>query len=140
MHRAIPALPAPTPSVAEVFASRAHTLARWSDAAAPSRFVPDDAARGDYEENLWQKIKQTGELNFPQAAQGRPFRLRLQIMVDADGQLDQVRVTRSSGQPALDRAAVRIVELAAPFGRLPSSLADSPAVFERDLSFRRETE
>jgi protein TonB len=47
---------------------------------------------------------------------GRPT---LEVIIGADGRLDDIVVRRSSGDKALDQAALRILRLAAPFAPLP---------------------
>lgn len=43
----------------------------------------------------------------------------------ADGRLREARVRRSSGNPALDQAALQILRQAAPFPPFPEALAKS---------------
>ncbi|MBU0537071.1 MAG: TonB family protein, partial [Gammaproteobacteria bacterium] len=50
--------------------------------------------------------------------------LRLLLMLMPDGRIDEVRILSSSGNPILDRAAHRIVRLAAPFEAIPSDVLD----------------
>lgn len=77
---------------------------------------------------LQKKIEQVGTLNFPQQ-DGRKIygELIVYIPVADDGSLYEreggPRVERSSGNAALDAAAIAIVRRAAPFGRFPSGLA-----------------
>lgn len=77
---------------------------------------------------LQKKIEQTGTLNFPQQDGRKMYgELIVYIPVAEDGSLYEKeggpRVERSSGNAALDAAAIAIVRRAAPFGRFPSSLA-----------------
>jgi len=48
--------------------------------------------------------------------------LLLTVSIRADGSVEGVRVERSSGQRVLDAAAVRIVEMSAPFAPLPPDI------------------
>ncbi len=48
--------------------------------------------------------------------------LILHVAVRADGSIEHVRVLRSSGFEVLDEAAVKIVELAAPFAPFPPDI------------------
>lgn len=77
---------------------------------------------------LQKKIEQVGTLNFPQQDGKKMYgELIVYIPVADDGSLYEKeggpRVERSSGNPALDAAAIAIVRRAAPFGRFPSGLA-----------------
>lgn len=72
---------------------------------------------GFYAADWARKVARVGELNFPDAARrlepgSGPL---LEVAIRADGSLREVRVLRSSGSAELDRAARRIVELAAPY-------------------------
>jgi protein TonB len=77
-----------------------------------------------YVEDWRLKIERIGNLNYPEAA--RQLRLYgnllLTVSIRADGSVEDVRVERSSGQRVLDAAAVRIVEMAAPFAPLPPDI------------------
>ncbi|MES1983149.1 MAG: energy transducer TonB, partial [Pseudomonadota bacterium] len=48
--------------------------------------------------------------------------LQLTVSIRADGSVETVEVSRSSGQRILDAAAIRIVKLAAPFAPLPQDI------------------
>jgi protein TonB len=48
--------------------------------------------------------------------------LILHVAVRADGNIERVRVLRSSGFDLLDEAAVKIVELAAPYAPFPPDI------------------
>lgn len=77
---------------------------------------------------LQKKIEQTGTLNFPQQDGRKMYgELIVYIPVAEDGSLYEKeggpRVERSSGNAALDAAAIAIVRRSAPFGRFPSTLA-----------------
>ena len=46
----------------------------------------------------------------------------LSVTIKADGGLESVEVQRSSGHQILDRAAERIVKMAAPYASFPASI------------------
>jgi protein TonB len=76
-----------------------------------------------YVEDWRQKIERVGTLNYPDSARGRLYgSLMLSVVIRADGSIERVELQRSSGQPVLDEAAVRIVELAAPFAAFPPDI------------------
>ncbi len=76
-----------------------------------------------YVEDWRQKIERIGNLNYPESARGRTYgSLRLSVSINADGSLGGLELERSSGYPVLDRAAERIVQMAAPFARFPSDI------------------
>jgi len=47
-----------------------------------------------------------------------------EVVIAADGRLDDIVVRRSSGDTALDQAALRILRLAAPFAPLPPNIRE----------------
>ena len=71
-----------------------------------------------------RKVEQIGEMNFPVIA--RKLNLNtgpvLDVAIRADGSLQEVRVTRSSGNAELDQAAQQIVRLGAPYAPFPPQL------------------
>jgi protein TonB len=66
-----------------------------------------------------------GELNYPQAARDQKLygTLVVTVSIKSDGSLDRVEINRPSGQRILDAAALRIVQLAAPFAPFPADIA-----------------
>lgn len=86
-----------------------------------------EASHALYYTALQKKIEQTGTLNFPQQDGKKIYgELIVYIPVYQDGSLYEkeggVRIERSSGNPALDAAALAIVRRSAPFGRFPAAL------------------
>jgi len=78
----------------------------------------------NYLEAWCRKVERVGNLNYPEEAKRRKLygSLTLQVALRADGSVERVRVLRSSGFDLLDAAAVRIVELAAPFSPFPPAI------------------
>ncbi len=84
-----------------------------------------------YVEDWRQKIERIGNLNYPAAARGRLYgSLVLTVIIKANGDLDRVEVSRSSGQSLLDDAARRIVQMSAPFAAFPESIRRDTDVLE----------
>ncbi|MCB5190730.1 TonB family protein [Methylobacillus arboreus] len=77
-----------------------------------------------YVEAWRQKVEKIGNLNYPEAAKEQKLYGKLQLSVDirADGSIDKIHITRSSGHKVLDDAAKRIVELAAPYAAFPEDI------------------
>ncbi len=76
---------------------------------------------------LQQRIEQTGTRNFPERDGKKMYgELIVYIPIFQDGSIYEKeggpRVERSSGNPALDQAALLIVRRAAPFGSFPANL------------------
>ncbi|MCG6933109.1 MAG: energy transducer TonB [Gallionella sp.] len=77
-----------------------------------------------YIEDWRIKVERIGNLNYPEQARRQHIfgKLQLSVSIRADGSVESIEVSRSSGKPILDAAAVRIVKLAAPFSPLPPSI------------------
>lgn len=73
----------------------------------------------------WEdKVERTGNLNYPEVAAKKNFSgtLTMDVGIKADGSIYSIRINQSSGNPALDEAAKRIVRMSAPFAPLPADL------------------
>ena len=73
----------------------------------------------------WQrKVESMGNLNYPAIAKRPGFTssLTMDVGIKPDGSIYNLRIRKSSGYPALDDAAKRIVRLSAPFPPLPKTL------------------
>lgn len=70
-----------------------------------------------YLDSWRRKVERVGNINYPSEARTRGLSgtLRLLVIIDPNGALQDVRVLVSSGHAVLDEGAVRIVHLAAPF-------------------------
>lgn len=76
--------------------------------------------------NDWvSKVERIGNLNYPDEARRQSLTgsLMLQVAVNQDGTVRNIRLLRSSGYKVLDDAAIRIVQLAAPFAALPPGIS-----------------
>lgn len=78
-----------------------------------------------YIEDWRAKVERVGELNYPQAARASRIygSLVVTVSIRSNGVLERVEINRSSGQRILDAAALRIVQLAAPFAPFPADIA-----------------
>ncbi|WP_215780387.1 energy transducer TonB [Paludibacterium sp. B53371] len=106
----------------------------------PGRLVYGSSARGymwrQYMDDWAGKMERIGALNYPQEArnQGLTGGPTLSVVINADGTLAALSISRSSGNQILDEAAQRIVRLAAPFAPFPPELAAQA----RSLEIRRK--
>jgi protein TonB len=142
----VPALPQPTDEPAE---TRQRAAALFQHAApqtsalelAMRAELPDgrDDARtliatpstrqsglAEYLDGWRQRVERIGTANYPTELLGNIHagRPTLEVVIAADGRLDDIVVRRSSGDPALDQAALRILRLAAPFAPLPPAIRE----------------
>lgn len=77
-----------------------------------------------YVEDWRIKVERVGNLNYPEAARRNRLygALVLTVNIQDDGSLESVQVERSSGSKILDAAAVKIVEMAAPYAPFPEAM------------------
>ncbi|WP_462322442.1 energy transducer TonB [Halochromatium sp.] len=149
--------PAPPISAADIFASRSAEMASLAArieershayASRTRRKAISTATReyiyANYMEAWRRKVERIGNLNYPREARelGLFGSLILHVAVRADGSLEGIRVVRSSGHEVLDQAAVRIVELAAPFAAFPPDIKRETDVLDitRTWQFQRNHE
>ena len=101
----------------------------------------EGAVYAEYVEKWRQRIETVGTQNYPQEARRLSIfgSLLITVSIKADGSVEQVEIERSSGQQILDRAAVRIVELAAPFSPFPAAVRSEYDILSitRQWSFTR---
>jgi protein TonB len=94
-----------------------------------------------YLDNWRKKIEAIGNLNYPEEATDKGIygTLRVLVAIKPDGTVEDIRILRSSGERVLDEAAVRIVQLAAPYQPFPADLRATVDVLEiiRTWQFKR---
>ena len=75
--------------------------------------------------DAWRaKVERVGNLNYPALVTRKKITgsLLLDVAINPDGSIHSARVTRSSGYQELDRAAIRIVNMAAPYPPLTKDI------------------
>jgi protein TonB len=144
----------PKPSVADIFKNRDQELLNYryqnnesiatlsgQSTPSPPLFRADvqDQRYANYIEAWRRKVEKIGNLNYPEQAQRQHIygHLVLRVTIRADGHLEQIQLTRSSGSTILDQAAIRIVKLAAPFAPFSDSMraAHHAIIIERSWRF-----
>ncbi len=150
--------PAPPPvSAAQILASRSQELARLASRIEdrtsvfgnrPRRTAVSSSTKeykyATYLEGWRRKVEQIGNLNYPDEARRKHLygNLILRVGVHADGKVEKIQVLRSSGFKVLDDAAIRIVELAAPFAPFPRDIAAETDILDitRTWQFQRNNQ
>lgn len=95
----------------------------------------EEYALAPYLDAWRQKIERIGTLNYPEAARGKLYGsvvIFVELRVE-DGSLYSAEISRSSGHKLLDQAAMRILQMSAPFGPIPREHMGGASV----LSFAR---
>lgn len=83
------------------------------------------ALKADWGSKISARLKRT--LSLPDGA--APGRVKLRVTVSPKGALLSVEIVGSSGQPALDKAALRAAKAAAPYPRAPKGLNEASYSF-----------
>ena len=85
-----------------------------------------ETAAASYMHKWVKQVERVGNLNYPDAARRDKLAGALILIVGIykNGNIESVTVDESSGHKLLDDAAVRIVELAAPFDAMTGTLAE----------------
>lgn len=98
----------------------------------------DDPELAYYLDSWRRKVERVGNINYPSEARARGLSgtLRLLVVIDPDGELQEVRVLASSGHSLLDDGAVRIVHLAAPFSPFTKSMRARIDLLEIERTWR----
>ena len=78
-----------------------------------------------YLDHWRRRVEQIGTLNYPTAARsaGLDANPVLEVVIGSDGRLERAVIRHSSGDAALDQAALAILKLASPFDPFPPELA-----------------
>jgi protein TonB len=79
-----------------------------------------------WEPQIRRKVERIGQMNFPKDEYGRSMfgTLQFRLVLNGDGNIAALTLEQSSGNPALDEAALQIVRRSAPFGPVPPALLD----------------
>ena len=80
-----------------------------------------------YVEDWRLKVERIGNMNYPEAAKREHIHgaLVLTVNIRSDGSLEGVQIDRSSGSRVLDAAALKIVQMSAPFSPFPPEMRKS---------------
>jgi TonB family protein len=85
------------------------------------------------------KVKQLieSQWEYPEVAlrYGLQGRLALQFTIGANGQLDGLRLIRSSGSQVLDEEALRAIKAAAPFPPIPPWIKPNPLLISASMEY-----
>ncbi len=97
-----------------------------------------DLIFGPYAEAWRQKVEQVGALNYPAPVDGRDLHgeVRLTVTLHQDGSIALLEVRQSSGVEALDDAARRIVQMAAPFQPFTEAMRERADLISITRTFR----
>jgi protein TonB len=84
-----------------------------------------------YVEDWRARVEKIGNEHYPEEARGKVYgALRMTVSIRKDGTLVDAIIENPSGSPVLDRAARRIIKLAAPFPPFPPEIARDTDILE----------
>jgi periplasmic protein TonB len=85
------------------------------------------ALEAAYIKHWVDQVERVGNLNYPDEARRRKLsgQLILHVLLDSEGHIVEAFIGSPSGQQVLDDAALRIVELAAPFAPFPAPMREA---------------
>ena len=77
-----------------------------------------------YMDSWRRKVERVGNLNYPEEARKLNLSgsLQLEVALNRDGTINEITLRKSSGKKVLDDAAIKIVELAAPYAAFPENI------------------
>lgn len=135
----------PTPELAAMDITDPSQQIDWN-ARYPSRTRIDARTRqhaaAAYMHGWVQQLEQVGNLNYPETVRERGLsgRLIIETILRADGQIENVRILRSSEHSLLDEAALYVVRMAGPFQEVPPEVLEGrdQLVITRTLEFMHD--
>lgn len=83
-----------------------------------------DSAAALYVENFKQRFERWGNQHYPDVARGVYGQVQITVVIDKFGQIYSLELSKSSGNKALDNAALNIVRRAGPYGRFSGDMAN----------------
>lgn len=112
-------------------------LQRQRYAKRPRKYTISSASTRKSQDALYldrwrRRIEAVGNINYPSEARRRQLygSLRMLVALLPNGEVESIRILRSSGHSILDQAAVEIVKLAAPFQAFPAELRAEADILE----------
>ena len=117
---------------------------QWQSKLPKRKFISANTREYEYASYMsaWvSKVERVGNLNYPAELRARKLHgdLVMTVGIRRNGTIESIDVRRSSGIEEIDRAAVRIVRLAAPYSPLPDNIADRVDILHITRTWRFES-
>ena len=116
---------------------------QWKSKLPRRRFI--SASTREYEfasyMNAWvSKVERLGNMNYPSELRQKKLHgdLVLTVGIRKNGTIESIDIMRSSGVPEIDQAAVRIVQVCAPYAPLPGNITDKVDILHITRTWRFE--
>ncbi len=87
------------------------------------------------------KVERVGNMNYPSELRQKKLHgdLVLTVGIRKNGTVESIDIMRSSGIPAVDQAAVRIVKMCIPYAPLPDNISEQVDILHITRTWRFET-
>lgn len=116
----------------------------WQSKLPRREFISANTRRYEFASYMsaWvSKVERVGNLNYPTELRQKQLHgdLVLTVGIHQNGTVESIEVKRSSGITEIDRAAVEIVQMAAPYAPLPDNIAEQVDILHITRTWRFET-
>jgi protein TonB len=117
---------------------------RWQSRLPRRKFISANTREYEFASYMsaWvSKVERVGNLNYPTELRRKKLHgdLVLTVGINRNGTVENIEVMRSSGITDIDRAAIDIVRLAAPYAPLPDNIAERVDILHITRTWRFET-
>ncbi|MGD2129446.1 MAG: TonB family protein [Lysobacterales bacterium] len=117
---------------------------RWKSKIPRREFISANTRKYEFASYMsaWvSKVERVGNMNYPTDLRSKKLHgdLVLTVGIARNGSVESIDLMRSSGVPEIDRAAIEIVRLAAPYAPLPENIADRVDVLHITRTWRFES-
>ncbi len=117
---------------------------RWKSKLPRREFISANTREYEFASYMsaWvSKVERIGNLNYPSELRQKKLHgdLILTVGIRQNGTVESIDIMRRSGIPEIDRAAINIVQLAAPYAPLPDNINERVDVLHITRTWRFET-
>lgn len=117
---------------------------QWKSRLPKRKFISANTRKYEFASYMsaWvSKIERVGNLNYPSELRQKKLHgdLVLTVGINQNGTVESIDVMRSSGIAEIDRAAIKIVRLAAPYSPLPDNITERVDILHITRTWRFET-
>ncbi len=97
-----------------------------------------ESVYAEYIQAWGAKVERVGNINYPELAREQNLRgsVIMTVSIRRDGSIEKIRITQGSGSKILDDAAVRSVELSAPFSEFPDDPKERVDILDLTRTFQ----
>jgi protein TonB len=116
----------------------------WQSKLPRREFISANTRRYEFASYMsaWvSKVERVGNLNYPTELRQKQLHgdLVLTVGIHQNGTVESIEVKRSSGITEIDRAAIEIVQMAAPYAPLPGNITEQVDILHITRTWRFET-